>query len=194
MHTCHVEKGLTCDSQRDLARSRFVPNGASARLSRDLFGPRREKLLCVRLDTEQERVTMPDRVLFACLTAQSENGANVDAQDFQHFMPKGWWSLVSENRQFLFFVLRYINLQTTLRRIKMTDHVSLKTAKAILKIYGMTITKKATGEFRVTYAGMTGKRAEDVAYYSDDLRDAVQTAKAMAEKAMHEFWARPENR
>jgi hypothetical protein len=140
MHSCHVEKGLRCDSQYALAIWSSRTACLSARLSRDLFGPRREKLLCVRLDTEQERVTMQRWVRFACLTAQNEHGANADGQDFQHFMPKGWRSVVSENRQFLFFVLRYINLQTTLEEFpKCANHHTRLTISSGFMLTGQSV-------------------------------------------------------
>ena len=58
---------------------------------------------------------------------------------------------------------------------------TLKMAKARLFLYGMTINKQDTGEYRVAFEGSSFK-TEPSAYYSDDIDDAVNTGIAMADK------------
>ena len=59
--------------------------------------------------------------------------------------------------------------------------MTLKQAKAILKTYGLSISKR-DGEYRVSNPSMDWKRREDCAYYTNDITDAVNTAEQMAKQ------------
>lgn len=50
---------------------------------------------------------------------------------------------------------------------------------AELRALGLKVKKTEYGEFRVAPAGLSKTREEDVAYYTDDLTDALGTGKAM---------------
>lgn len=55
--------------------------------------------------------------------------------------------------------------------------MTLKDAKAKLKPLGITLTRRAaTDEYRVNLVGGN----EETAYYTDDLKDAVETGEVMA--------------
>jgi hypothetical protein len=59
--------------------------------------------------------------------------------------------------------------------------MTLKQAKAVAKALDITISgKNASGEYRVNF--VNGKEA--TAYYTNDLEDAVGTAKAMHDHAL----------
>lgn len=62
--------------------------------------------------------------------------------------------------------------------------ISLGDVKAALKPLGVTITRRAEGEYRVNVVGGT----EDTAYYTDYLPDALGTGRAMSSNT--EEWAR----
>lgn len=66
----------------------------------------------------------------------------------------------------------------------MNKRLTLKDAKQELARWNMTINKQQTGEYRVTFSDRvegyeSRERREAVAYYADDLDDAIGTAKAM---------------
>lgn len=59
----------------------------------------------------------------------------------------------------------------------------LKKTKAVKQIRSMpNMRAKANqdGEIRVTYRGLSRERAEELAYYTTDPEDAVETARLMA--------------
>lgn len=66
----------------------------------------------------------------------------------------------------------------------MTKQLTLKQAKEICGNLGMTL-RKTDGEYRVTYRvtasdWKTREQAEEYAYYTNDLSDAVATARLMS--------------
>jgi glutamine amidotransferase PdxT len=56
--------------------------------------------------------------------------------------------------------------------------LTIKQARAELKLLDITIKRNKFGEYRVNFVG--GR--EETAYYTNDLHDAVATGKAMAEQ------------
>jgi hypothetical protein len=60
--------------------------------------------------------------------------------------------------------------------------LTIKLAKEICKALGLTLSKTQAGDFRVAYKGEYFE-VEPSAYYTDDLMDAVDTARAMVARA-----------
>lgn len=58
--------------------------------------------------------------------------------------------------------------------------VTLKQAKAILRPLGMTLNRTQWGDYRVGFASLSGKAANDAALYTDDLQDALASGQHMA--------------
>lgn len=52
------------------------------------------------------------------------------------------------------------------------------TARIVLARLGIKLTR-LDGEYRVTFSNLSPEQAENVAYYTSDLTDAIQTADAM---------------
>lgn len=55
--------------------------------------------------------------------------------------------------------------------------MSIQEAKTIVRALGLTLRKQTTGEFRVNFQN----GGQESAYYTDDLADAVDTARVMAD-------------
>lgn len=64
---------------------------------------------------------------------------------------------------------------------KPSGRTTLATAKKDLAALGMSL-RKSDGEYRVTFRGAKPGRAEEVAYYTDSIDDAVATGRAMSKE------------
>lgn len=62
--------------------------------------------------------------------------------------------------------------------------LTFKYAKSVVRGYGLTIRKTQAGDYRISiYRPNNPSLCERLAYYTDDLEDAMLTARAMSEES-----------
>jgi hypothetical protein len=73
-----------------------------------------------------------------------------------------------------------------------TGMLTIREARTRCAVNAMRLQRTDCGEFRVSFAELTGAAAEPSAYYTDDLDDAVMTAAAMRRRQLAGLVPAPE--